>query len=168
MSQPDELQELLRTDPFGELSRKDRTMLLLISIVTIAISRAGLVPTKIVGFGIEFANIDRSAILWLLAASVLYFLITFLSHALPEFTSWTVRYRWHWWRLANAEEPTYEEAENYPYGKHASEDFKQLWKRYDRAQWNFMRVTLIRIGLDLGVPVVVGCAAMIIAVLAAW
>lgn len=166
MSESENLQDILKSDPFGELSRKDRTMLLLISIVTIAISRAGLVPTKIVGFGIEFANIDRSAILWLLAASVLYFMITFLSHALPEFTSWTARYRWYSWRMANAEEPTYEEAKDYPYSKHANEDFKQLWKRYRRAQWSFMKVTLIKIGLDLSAPIVVGLTAMILAVMA--
>lgn len=139
-------------------------MLLFARIVTIAISRAGLVPSKIVGFGIEFANIDRSAILWLLASSVVYFVITFLSHALPEFISWMIRYRKYWWVEANVEEDPDESWENYPYSKNATDDFKKIWHSYEDAQSNFKRISLIKIWLDLGIPIIVGLAAVIFAV----
>jgi hypothetical protein len=152
-----EIHKILKSDPLGELSRKERTMLLLISIITIAISRAGLVPTKIVGFGIEFANIDRSAILWLLAASVLYFFVTFLSHAVPDFVSWQTRYKKYSWELAHGpdlEDPDF-----------ASDTDKERWTEYHRAEDRFEKVTFFRIGLDFVVPIVVGVTAIIVALI---
>ena len=54
----EQMDEIIKTDPFGELSWKERKWLLLMGIVSISIA----------------------AIFWLLVASVLYFLVIF---ALP-------------------------------------------------------------------------------------
>jgi hypothetical protein len=163
------IDEILKDDPLGELARKERTMLLLISVVAIGISKAGLVPTKIVGFGVEFSNIDRSAILWLLVATVLYFMVTFLAHALPDFLSWQVRYNRFWAELAN-ERSRLEEKYGPGYEEMSSESQgpSQLWERYSKSRARFKTVTLLKISLDLAVPVLVGFGAIVIAAMAAW
>lgn len=163
----DDLDKILKADPFGQLSRKERKLLLLMSVIAIAVSKAGLVPTKIVGFGIEFSNIDRSAILWLLVVGVLYSLITFLAYALSDFFSWQVRYNEVWFELASKQAM---DEDKYGPGKDDQEapEPYEFWKRYSNSKVRFKRATWVKITLELGVPVLVGLAAIIIAAMAAW
>lgn len=168
-----DLDEILKVDPFGELSRKERKMLLLMSVIAIAVSKAGLVPTKIVGFGIEFSQIDSPAILWLLVAAVLYFLVTFLAYALPDFLIWQVRYNKFWYTLAKEHEENREKYgpgydEDYSERPSPSEDFVKMWGNYSQARARFKKLALTKITLDLAVPVLVGIVAILFTAVAAW
>jgi len=80
--------DLLLHDPLSEVTRKERRMLLGISMLGVAIAKTGLVPSKISALGIEFAESDQKALLTLLATIVLYFLAAFTVYAWSDFLAW--------------------------------------------------------------------------------
>ncbi|MDH4188023.1 MAG: hypothetical protein OEV08_13610 [Nitrospira sp.] len=156
-----EIDEILKADPLGELSRKERRMSLLISTMALGISQVGLVPTKIVGFGVEFSIIDRPAILWLLTATVLYFMVTFLSYAIPDFLAWRVRYNKFQYEL-DQERRAMEDKYGPGYEEHSREaaELPKSYEVYSQSKAQFKTMTLIKIVLDLVVPVLVIMAAI--------
>ena len=169
----EKLEEILKADPLSELSRKERKTLLLVSMIAIAISKAGLAPTKIVGFGIELSNIDRRAILWLIFLTVLYFWVAFLYNALPDFYSWRVRYTKFWYDSAKEYakmEEKYGPGFDEPTGPQPvpSAEYTKVWERYRQSQVKFKNVVLTKIALDMAIPTVVGIAAMFFIVAAVW
>lgn len=85
--------EILLQDPVSEATRNERRSLLGISTVAIAIVKTGLVPSKISALGIEFSEADKSTLLWILTAVVLYFLLAFLIYGLSDFLAWRLAYR---------------------------------------------------------------------------
>jgi hypothetical protein len=70
--------ELLLRDPLDEVTRRERTHLLLSSLVAVVVSKAGILPTKIESLGIEFTSSNRHAIIVLLGVVVGYFLLAFI------------------------------------------------------------------------------------------
>jgi hypothetical protein len=159
------LEDILKTEPLSELSRKERKMLLLMSVIAIAVSKAGLAPTKIVGFGIEFSNINRTAILALLFGAVLYFWVTFIYCALPDFYSWRLRYNKYRYDCENEHarlEEEYGPDYDVPAGPQPepSVAFKKGWERYKQSHTRFKQVVLTKLTLDMAIPILVGIGAM--------
>ncbi len=83
---------ILSTDPLSELTRKERKYLLLVSFIAFAMTQAGLIPSEFSFFGIKGGSINVSAMLWLVSSVLVYFLASFLLHAIPEFLAWLARY----------------------------------------------------------------------------
>ena len=77
-------------DPLSEVARHERRLLLAVSLVAYAIVKTGAVPEKIELLGIDFAQADRQAFVWLLTLIVLYFLAAFLIYGVADFLTW-----WH-------------------------------------------------------------------------
>jgi hypothetical protein len=80
--------DLLLHDPLSEVTRKERRMLLGISMLGISVVQTGLVPSKISALGIEFAKSDQQTILSLLSLIVVYFLVAFVVYASSDFLAW--------------------------------------------------------------------------------
>src|SRR6266851_5310284 len=70
--------EILIVDPLSEVTRKERRNLLIFSVLSYAIFKTGLIPTKITALGVEFSSTDQTALLRVLAGLVAYFLLTFV------------------------------------------------------------------------------------------
>lgn len=82
----------LLKDPLSELTRKERRNLLVVSAISIAMVKTGLIPTKIAAVGVEFSQTDRAILLKVLAAVILYFFIAFLLYALSDFLAWRLNF----------------------------------------------------------------------------
>lgn len=80
--------DVLLGDPLSSVTRRERRLLLGVSIFSIAVVKTGLVPSKISALGIEFANTDQRSILWIIALIGFYFLCAFLLYAASDFLSW--------------------------------------------------------------------------------
>ena len=82
-------------DPLSEVTRKERRMLLAVSMVGITLVKMELVPTKISALGIEFAKTNQQSLLSIVALVVFYFVIAFLLYASSDFLAWqkTIRAR---------------------------------------------------------------------------
>ncbi len=72
-------------DPLSEVTRKERRMLLIVSLVGIAITKAGLIPSQIKALGINFASSDQKSLYFLVSAIVIYFIIAFFIYSASDF-----------------------------------------------------------------------------------
>lgn len=79
-------------DPLSEITRKERRMLLSISVLSAFIAKSGLVPTKIQALGIELEQGDQRAFLIVMMLVVLYFLVAFILYGVTDFLSWRLSY----------------------------------------------------------------------------
>ena len=80
--------DILLGDPLAEVTRKERRMLLGVSVLGIALVKTGLVPTKISALGVEFDKTNQQALLTILAIVALYFLVAFVIYAGADFLAW--------------------------------------------------------------------------------
>ena len=80
--------DILLGDPLADATRKERKMLLGISVLGVALVKTGLVPTKISALGVEFDKTNQQALLGILALLALYFLIAFIIYAAADFLAW--------------------------------------------------------------------------------
>ena len=79
-------------DPLTRTTRRERTSLLGVSAVCIAITKAGLVPSKISALGVEFSQASQQSLFHVLAAVVGYYFVAFILYAAADFVPWRIRY----------------------------------------------------------------------------
>ena len=77
------IQEKLK-EPLSESTRLSRKYLMLSSFVGVLVGTVGLIPDKITAFGISFTSSNQAALITLLCAVVIYFLINFLTFIYSE------------------------------------------------------------------------------------
>lgn len=80
--------DLLLQDPLTEVTRKERRMLLAVSMVGVGLVKTGLVPTKIEALGVEFDKANPQALLAIIAFITLYFFAAFVVYAAADFLAW--------------------------------------------------------------------------------
>jgi len=79
---------ILNEDPLSQLARQERRRLLLLSAVAVTVVSTGLLPKNIAALGIEFSATDRQALLYVLAAIVIYYLLAFSLYAATDLLKW--------------------------------------------------------------------------------
>ncbi|MBB1336211.1 hypothetical protein [Pseudoalteromonas sp. SR44-2] len=77
------IQEKLK-EPLNESTRLSRKYLMLSSFVGVLVGNVGLIPDKITAFGISFTSSNQAALITLLCAVVIYFLVNFLTFIYSE------------------------------------------------------------------------------------
>lgn len=81
-------QNILLKDPLSEVTRKERRMLLGMSMLGIALVKTGLVPTKISALGVEFDKTSQQSLFVILCLITFYFAVVFLVYAAADFLTW--------------------------------------------------------------------------------
>ncbi len=84
------IEELFKSDPLSEVTRKDRRVLLAISVIGIVIVRANIIPTKLTAFGIEFGKTDQNFLLFAILLITSYFLFAFAIYAFSDFLEFQI------------------------------------------------------------------------------
>jgi hypothetical protein len=84
--------EVMLGDPLSEVTRRERRMLLGVSVLSIFIAKTGLVPEKISALGVELAKTDQKAFLGIMVFVVLYFVTAFIVYGLTDFLAWMLSY----------------------------------------------------------------------------
>lgn len=90
---PDQPAFVRLRDPLSDVTRRERTALLGASLLSLALVKAGLLPTEISALGLKLASSNHRALLLLLAAVVLYYLVAFLTYAASDYVAWHVAQR---------------------------------------------------------------------------
>jgi hypothetical protein len=85
---PDQDKDPSLVDPLSDVTRKERRMLLGLSMLGIFFVHAGILPTKINALGIELQATDQSAFLYLLSLCLVYFMAAFFIYATSDFIVW--------------------------------------------------------------------------------
>jgi hypothetical protein len=88
--------EIAIRDPLCEVTRKERRLLLGVSIIGIAQAKTGLVPQKISSLGIEFTTINQKYFLYVVAIVIAYFLVAFMIYSASDFIVWRLAFRSAW------------------------------------------------------------------------
>ena len=79
---------LLFVDPLTRGTRRVRQQLLGACAIGLAIGVTGLVPSRISALGVEFSPSDRRAMLFMLAAVIVYLLLAFVIYAWLDWAVW--------------------------------------------------------------------------------
>jgi hypothetical protein len=80
-------------DPLSSISRAERRNLLIASAVGVLVARAGLVPTRFSTFGLEFQEPEQRVLIWVVLATVVYFMFAFALYGVADFLIWRTRYQ---------------------------------------------------------------------------
>ncbi|MGF1903440.1 hypothetical protein [Aliivibrio sifiae] len=75
-------------DPLSEVTRKERRMLLGLSMLGVFFAKTGIVPSKVNALGIELAATEKSSFFYVLAAMLVYFVCAFILYAFSDFIVW--------------------------------------------------------------------------------
>jgi hypothetical protein len=79
------VREVFLRDPLSDVTRKERSYLLGISIAGIVMVRTNLVPSRITALGITFEETDRKILIFLVGLVAAYFLVAFVLYAIADF-----------------------------------------------------------------------------------
>lgn len=91
MSSPNPIEFL--TDPLSNISRSERRNLLISSVIGFLVSKAGIVPKKISALDIELSLPAQGTFVYLVGATIIYFLLAFIVYGLSDFFIWRKRYQ---------------------------------------------------------------------------
>lgn len=75
-------------DPLSEVSRKERRMLLGLSMLSLFFTHGGALPTKLTALGVELGTGEQRTFLYIIAVGLLYFLSAFFLYAMSDFIVW--------------------------------------------------------------------------------
>jgi hypothetical protein len=81
------------SDPLSEVTRRERRLLLAVSVIGLFVSYSGIVPTKVDALGIELSSTDQRSFLTLLALVIVYLLIAFVIYGFADFLTWRKEYQ---------------------------------------------------------------------------
>jgi hypothetical protein len=73
--------ELSLRDPLSDVTRKERRLLLGMSVIGIAVVKTGLLPEKISALGIDFSETNQKSLLIVFSLVTIYFLAAFMIYA---------------------------------------------------------------------------------------
>ena len=84
--------ESILKDPLTEASRKERRTLLSVSLLSIMVVNAGLIPTKIQALGIELTAANQNAFRMILVVVLAYYIVAFAIYGLSDFFVWRIAF----------------------------------------------------------------------------
>ena len=79
-------------DPLSEVTRKERRALLGVSVLSLFISKAGMMPSEITALGVKLGQTDQHAFLNGMSLVVGYFLVAFILYGLSDFIAWKISF----------------------------------------------------------------------------
>lgn len=83
-----EFKDLALADPLSEVTRRERKLLLGLSVVSLIVVKTGLIPTKISALGVELSITNQQSLLSLFSLVLCYFLTAFLIYGVSDFMGW--------------------------------------------------------------------------------
>jgi hypothetical protein len=152
-------------DALSNVTRRERQFLLGISLLGITLIKAGLVPSKISGLGIEFQSADQEALLSIVAVVIVYFLVAFIIYATSDYLAWKIAISKQFIESAVS---SYEKdiLGLFPQPGTADEniqEFKHDLQKKFRFYFKLITPTsIIRALFDFGLPIAVGCYALLL------
>jgi hypothetical protein len=151
---------VLAKDPLSEVTRRERKTFLGVSILASAVIKANLIPTKIAAFGIESDKVKPEALVILLTAAVVYFLLVFIAYAVSDFLSWRIAIlealRVRTIEREKAEKAVAEGLDD------DSPEVAEIYKRQFALSAKAIPTSVLRACLDFLLPLFVGAAALLV------
>ena len=80
--------DLITYDPLSETTRKERTSLLGLAMLGVALVKIPLVPKKFSALGVDFADINQARFVQLYALVIGYYVTAFAIYAVSDYVAW--------------------------------------------------------------------------------
>lgn len=156
-------------DPLSEVTRRERRSLLGVSVLGVAITQGGLLPTEISNLGVKLGPSSQSALLVLIGLVCTYYLAAFLVYAASDYVAWKVALRdsiydvWSQPRESSVELETEEDALRETRRQEALEEFMQKSNlTVLLAELLVLPVSRARAAFEFVLPAVVGLYAIVV------
>jgi hypothetical protein len=161
--------EISVRDPLSDVTRKERRLLLGVSLIGFALVYGRLIPDKISALGIEINPSNQKSLLLLILLVTLYFFAAFIIYALADFIAWRLVFiaslKEAWTELHEIEEnQTKQIIFGYSWAQKKSSVEEAIRKHIKRESFVFIlrRPTMIaRAFFEFLLPIVVGLWAII-------
>ena len=140
-------------DPLSQVTRRERTLLLGVSLIGITIAKTGLIPSRITALNVEIGKADLRPVLIILALVTAYFLVAFVLYALADMIARNLAYR------EALKDAMVRRAELKEHGGWTTEDEEEFYKTFGRERFPriFLKpVASFRLAFDFGLPILVG------------
>lgn len=172
-----ELQKIV--DPLQDETRKVRKGLVTWSMVSVAVTLGGLLPKQIQVFGLTVDASNQTVLLALLACTLAYLLCSFVIYGLHDLAYWHIRQKSTEWEERSISLEQYRAATvaKQQLTEEQREEFDQIerslgnewrWggslKRYARLQKLVPKLSVLRVLLDLLLPLVLGCFGLYVVI----
>jgi hypothetical protein len=162
-------------DPLADETRKIRKSLLIWCLISVALTVGGLFPTEVTILGLKVTSTNKTVLLSIVGAVILYFLVSFLIYGAADFSSWYFRQRSTEWEqdVANYDEfkkdllaknkMSIEERELM---ESQERSLGSIWrgtdaiKKYERIAATTPYLSVSRAILDFGLPIVCSFVAI--------
>ncbi len=144
------------SDPLSEVTRKERRLLLAVSVLAFFMAKTGAIPSKISTLGIEFESSDQRFFLYVLVASVAYLTIVFIAYAMSDFIAWRKAILMH---DIKDHEDFFDELRKQPGNSYETEldRFKEDAYRRNRSIFRMtVPVSIVRAIIEFLLPIFVG------------
>jgi hypothetical protein len=141
--------EIILRDPLSDVTRKERSYSLGISLAGIVMVRTDLVPSRITTLGITFQETDRKTLFFLVGLVAAYFLVAFLLYGIADILRQRAAVEAH--RISANRAIRAAERE---YSSHELDSIGR--KAYDRL------VVLVRLVFEYLLPVALGTYAVVV------
>jgi hypothetical protein len=142
-------------DPLSSISRTERRNLLIASAIGVLVAKAGLVPTRFSTLGLEFQEPEQRVLIWVVFATVIYFVLAFALYGVADFFIWRKRYQDYLEGVEHlASTWTQEDQQAHDELRERVPDIGWLYR------WS-QPAAIARILFEFGVPVIFACYAMI-------
>lgn len=161
-------------DPLSEVTRKERKILLIASLISVALAKGGLVPKKIEALGIELTALEINSLLYLLASVLVYLILGFTIYAAADLQRRKVRIEVGRTRvrpIIEAARQDYEEETRSADTNQGADSlqrpaFLHLASVADQSQLatGLLKVSAIRLAFDVYLPFLIGIAALVLVV----
>ena len=149
-------------DPLSEVTRKERRMLLGLSMLGVFFTQGGALPTRITTLGVELNAGDQQAFLSILAVGLVYFLSAFFLYAVSDFIVWRRKITEE--HLVEAKKSFDEYMFGEPQDQHQAELHSmeaRIWRKY--RLWAILTkpTSILRAGFEFILPLAVGIYSIV-------
>ncbi len=151
---------LFLRDPLSELTRKERTALLVVATLALFIAHAGLVPREVTVLGIKLDTTERSACYVILAMIVAYFVVAFSLYCAVDYVAWLRSARGDLFAREYKRRSTEGGKQAHPLGTQAAVG-KHVGDQYSTPVGLPSGLWSLRCLLDMALPVLLGAYAIV-------
>ncbi|MFM5460762.1 hypothetical protein ACET7L_12850 [Aeromonas veronii] len=144
-------------DPLSDVSRKERRMLLGLSMLSLFFTHGGALPTKFTALGVELDTGEQRTFLLIIAVGLFYFLSAFFLYAMSDFIVWRKKITEEYIKEAKAmiSSYMYDTPPQDQYEAEVQSEVSKAWRKYEIWARLTKPMSLLRAIFEFLLPIIV-------------
>ncbi|WP_166837937.1 hypothetical protein [Rheinheimera pleomorphica] len=144
-------------DPLSEVSRKERRMLLGLSMLSLFFTHGGALPTKFTALGVELGTGEQRTFLFIIAVGLLYFLSAFFLYSMSDFIVWRKKMTEEYIKESRGmiQSYMYDNSPQNQYDAEVQFEEEKAWRKYQIWSRLTKPMSLLRAIFEFMLPIIV-------------